>query len=408
MRKALILTMALVATSGCNKVKHQLVQWFTPEYKAAGDPTDLQPTFEGADAVRPRIKIRLLEIAKGFVQPTDIQFPPGDDETLVVLEKTGTAYWVARTGQERGEIFKVTVNTDSEAGLLGLAFHPKFTHNGKFYVNSTPVERGRLLTRISEWSVAPGRVRMAARQEHVLLEVEQPYPNHNAGQLAFGPDGYLYIPLGDGGWRGDPHENAQNPGVLLGKFLRIDIDRPAQSRAYGIPPDNPFIANHGYRPEIWALGLRNPWRFSFDPHDRLIVADVGQDKWEEIDIVTRGGNYGWDEREATHCYEPEMGCKREGYIDPVYEYGHDEGQSVTGGFVYTGRALPALAGKYVFGDFVAGRIWAFDLPADGQRVQKVYALGRWPLLISTFGRDASGELYVADFGLGGIYRLAPP
>ena len=269
---------------------------------------------------------------------------------------------------------------------------------------------GREVSRVSEWTLTDRNEIAVAKitRERILLEVEQPYPNHNAGQLAFGPDGMLYIGQGDGGFRADPHRHGQNPATLLGSMLRIDV-RPDESggRPYTIPADNPYPAGKA-APEAFAIGFRNPWKYSFDPRGRLIVADVGQDKHEEISIVEAGKNYGWDVREAGHCFNPASDCPRAGFVDPVHEYGREEGKSITGGFVYTGRRLPELQGKYVFGDFVSGRIWAMDLPESaGQRVKTVYSLGKWPVLISTFGQDENGEIYLGDYAQGGIFQLEP-
>jgi glucose/arabinose dehydrogenase len=353
-----------------------------------------------------------LEVTgRGFSENTDIQFVPGRPELAVILQKSGVAK-VARLGSnapaeaERSPtLLSLAVQTDSELGLLGLAFHPKFEQNGLFYLNYNP-EQGKLRTRIAEWHVPPAEIGSASASERrVVLEVAQPFKNHNAGQLVFGPDGYLYVGLGDGGSGGDPHDNGQNLGALLGKMLRIDIDRKDPGLEYAIPPDNPFVKG-GARPEIWAYGLRNPWRYSFDPRGRLIVADVGQNLWEEIDIVAAGENLGWRQREGRHCYAPKEGCRTEGLVDPIFEYGRDLGQSVTGGYVYTGKGLPELSGQYVFGDFVTGRIWSLSLPAERSDVQ-AKLLGEFSRAIATFGRDASGELYAGDFASGEILRFVP-
>jgi glucose/arabinose dehydrogenase len=306
-------------------------------------------------------------------------------------------------------VLTLSVRTDSELGLLGLAFHPRYPESGLFYVNSNP-EGGAMRTRISEWkaeaaSLGKGR----ASGERIVLEVEQPYQNHNGGQLAFGNDGFLYVALGDGGFRADPHGHAQNLGTLLGKILRIDIGGRSEG-GYGIPTDNPFVGVKGARAEIFAYGLRNPWRFSFDPHDRLVVGDVGQDTWEEIDLVGRGENLGWNAREARHCFDPKEGCRTQGLVEPVLEYGREAGTSITGGYVYTGKDVPELEGEYVFGDFVSGNVWAAKLPGPylaSKELVEPRHLGKWPFLISSFGRDETGELYLLDFAGGALYRLAP-
>jgi glucose/arabinose dehydrogenase len=242
--------------------------------------------------------------------------------------------------------------------------------------------------------------------ETILLEVKQPFPNHKAGQLAFGPDGYLYIGFGDGGSGGDPFNNAQNNTVILGKMLRIDVNKSQNGKNYSIPPDNPFIGNtKGYREEIYAYGLRNPWRFSFDPITKwLWVADVGQDLWEEIDIMTKGGNYGWRIMEGKHCYNPSSNCDTTGLIEPIWEYGHNEqgGRSITGGYVYRGKALPQLYGKYIFADFVSGKIWALSYDGKSQATNELIINSEKN--ISSFGVDRSNELYICSFD-GNIYRL---
>jgi glucose/arabinose dehydrogenase len=224
--------------------------------------------------------------------------------------------------------------------------------------------------------------------------VNQPFDNHNAGQLAFGADGYLYFGLGDGGSGGDPMGNGQNTNVLLGKMLRIDVDHTSTGKQYAIPADNPFVSGGG-APEIYAYGFRNPWRFSFDPPTgQLFVADVGQDAYEEIDIVTKGANYGWNTMEGTHCYSPATGCSMTGLTLPIIDYAHSEGVTVIGGFVYHGALLTGFQGTYLFGDFSNGKIWS--LTQSGGTWTKTLQLSTG-ISISSFGRDESGELYVVDY-----------
>lgn len=360
----------------------------------------------GVDATPlPRLKVSLTKVAKGFKQTTDIQFVPGLDRVLVGLRKTGSASWVSLADKSHGEVLKIDVLTASEEGLLGLAFHPKFVENRRFFLDYVVRKEGKDVSRIAEWTLPRDfQTGGKAREIRTLLEVEQPYPNHNAGQLAFGPDGFLYVGFGDGGSGGDPGNRAQDKGELLGKMLRIDVDRTQPGLAYAIPPDNPFVGKAGARGEIWALGLRNPWRYSFDSQGRLWAGDVGQDLWEEVDLIEKGGNYGWRVREARHCYKPKEGCKTQGFVEPVYEYAHGgDGISITGGYVYEGKAIPALRGRYVFSDYGSARLYGLD-PATRQVVD----LGRFDLIPTTFGRDSRGELYLGDFGTGDIYRLDPP
>jgi glucose/arabinose dehydrogenase len=352
-------------------------------------------------------------VARGFEQVTDIQFVPGSRTTAIVLQKTGAARLLTlpAPGEKRvieakdsPVLFRVAVRDRSELGLLGLAFSPKFRENGLFYVNYNP-EHGEMRTRVAEWHVSPARIGSeAAKERRVILEVAQPYANHNGGGLAFGPDGMLYIGLGDGGFRDDPRGHGQNLGSLLGKMLRIDVVLKDVGKEYAIPNDNPFLRTSGAKPEIFAYGLRNPWRYSFDPKGRLVAGDVGQDDWEEISIVPRGKNLGWKVREGAHCFAPKEGCRTSGLVDPLFEYGRALGISVTGGYVYTGKRIPWLEGHFVFGDFGSGRLWALKLPDTQRRVEPVY-LGRYSYAFSTFGRDGEGEIYAADFGPGGIYRL---
>ena len=294
------------------------------------------------------------------------------------------------------------VKAGGEQGLLGLAFDPDFATNGRFFVDYTD-NRGN--TTLSEFIRAPdGTVDAAA--ERILLTVNQPFSNHNGGMLAFGPDGYLYIGLGDGGSGGDPHGNGQNVGVLLGKILRIDVDA---GDSYAIPADNPFAdAGNGVRAEIWDYGLRNPWRFSFDTvSGALFIADVGQDEWEEVDVEAPGDgghNYGWNILEGTHCYASSS-CPKAGTTPPVATYSHQQGCSISGGYVYRGAAYPQLYGGYVYADYCSGTVWAFDADAalrsgNADPVQ----MGKFSFGPSAFGQDEAGELYVVDHS-GAIYRL---
>jgi glucose/arabinose dehydrogenase len=394
-----------------DRVRSQLVTLFAPEYERPQLLGPLAPRFAGTDAGRKQIALSMKTVAKGLEQPTDIQFPPDAKGYAVVLAKAGTAHWLRLANGAHGVLFRVEVLNQVEEGLLGLAFHPQFAQNRRFFINYVAGVGGKEVSRVAEWRLtrAEDFARSKAEPVRVLMELEQPYPNHNGGGLAFGPDGYLYIGWGDGGFRDDPHGHGQNPMTWLGSMLRIDVDAKSEGLAYAIPADNPFVGKPNFRPETWAYGLRNPWRYSFDARGRLIVADVGQNRWEEIDIVRAGDNLGWAIKEGFACFgEQQHPCQRKDLVDPVFVYGRDQGASVTGGYEYTGKQIAELSGLYVFGDFISGRLFALPLPEDrGQRIADPIALGQWPMMPSAFGRDLDGELYVADFTRGEIHRLAP-
>lgn len=394
---------------GC-EIRKTIVSLVSQEYSAEGDAANLTPQFIAPDDARPRIDIAVRQVADGFPRITDIQFQPDSDEIALVCTKGGDLFAADIDAGESRKLLSLPVVTESEQGLLGAAFHPDFESNGLIYLNYTIRENDVDYSIVSEMRIddPDNLLESDAGSERVLMKLEQPFQNHNAGQLAFGPDGMLYIGWGDGGWADDPHGNGQNGKTLLGSMLRIDV-RPDSDHAYSIPVDNPFLNQPGFQPETYAYGLRNPWRYSFDPDGRLVVADVGQDSFEEISIVRAGENYGWNIREAMHCFEPETGCRTDGLTDPVYEYGRNEGQSITGGYVYTGDEVPTLADKYIFADFISGRIWAIDLPADGRTaVTTAYALGKWPLLIATFGQNDAGEIFIGDFQRGAIFQIVEP
>lgn len=290
----------------------------------------------------------------------------------------------------------------SEEGLLGLALSPDFSETGHFFVYYSASDPRRSI--ISRFVAEAGAERVDPDSELVILEVPQPYSNHNGGQLAFGPDGRLYVGLGDGGSAGDPLGSGQDTSTLLGSILRIDVSAATPQEPYGVPPGNPFAGGDG-RGEIWAYGLRNPWRFSFDRSTgEMWAGDVGQNRWEEIDLVEGGGNYGWNVLEGSHCFSPSDGCRREGTVPPVWEYPLESGAcSVIGGYVYRGEAIPWLAGVYVFGDFCTGDV--MGLRQDGGRytAELLAAAG---LRIVSFGQDNAGELYLLS-QRSGIFRLAP-
>lgn len=295
------------------------------------------------------------------------------------------------------------VTSGGEQGLLGLAFHPNFRQNGYFYVNY--ITSNPLRTIVARYSAQQNNLEEANKNsELIILTVNQPFSNHNGGQLAFGPDGYLYIGLGDGGSAGDPFSNGQNRSTLLGKILRINVDQQSNGRNYGIPPDNPFLANtQGYREEIYAYGFRNPWRFSFDfVANNLWVGDVGQDRLEEIDLVMKGKNYGWNIMEGNSCYNQEN-CNQTGLELPVWNYTRDEGDAVIGGYIYHGQALSRLANGYIYGDYGSGRIWMLNYNGTAVGNTLITDTG---LNISSFGLDLNGELYFCALD-GKIYKLNP-
>lgn len=294
-------------------------------------------------------------------------------------------------------------DSGSEEGLLGLAFDPDYAQNGYFYVDYTAISPRRSV--ISRFTVSASDPNVAdPSSELVILEVAQPYPNHNGGSVVFGPDGYLYISFGDGGSGGDPQRNGQNTSVLLGKILRIDVRNARTEEPYRIPPDNPFAGSQDKRQEVWAYGLRNPWKITFDSlTGDLWAGDVGQNGYEELDIIRPGLNYGWNIMEGAHCYPETAQCDRTGLELPVAEYPTREGCAVTGGYVYRGQRLPELYGAYIYGDYCGGQVWA--LRWDGARVTEQMLLIDTDLRVPSFGVDAEQELYLLDYG-GKIYRLA--
>jgi glucose/arabinose dehydrogenase len=296
--------------------------------------------------------------------------------------------------------------TGEETGLLGMAFHPDFQSNKYFYVDYT-TKQSPLRSKISRFKVSLTNPDSAIRNsEFAVLTQVQPYDNHNGGHLVFGPDGYLYISFGDGGSEGDPDNYAQNRSVLLGKILRINVDSSSGGNNYSIPVTNPFYGNtQGWRQEIFTYGMRNTWKFSFDlPTNRIWAGDVGQDSWEEIDLLESGKNYGWRIMEGFACYNPPDDCDTTGLTLPIWSYGRSEGHSITGGYVYRGSAMPQLTGKYIYADFVFGRIWA--LTYDGINPTLSTLLYDSPDLMSSLGIDKHNEIYFCTYGTPGkIYKL---
>jgi len=341
-----------------------------------------------------------------FEEMTNLVQPDDTSDLMFVAEQGGVIYYFSSSNPQQANVFlDITDRVNrggNEEGLLGLVFGPDYQEDGYFYVYYSAADPTRSV--LSRFSLDQENTDVAdPESEVIIMEVEQPYSNHNAGQLAFGPDGYLYIGLGDGGGAGDPLGNGQNLGSLLGSILRIDVSGSSGPGDYEIPTDNPFVGIEGAQPEIWAYGLRNPWRFSFDSETGLLWAgDVGQSSWEEIDIITQGANYGWNIMEGSHCYSPSTGCNQSGLALPVVEYDHSQGCSVTGGYVYRGDQTASLQGYYIYGDYCSGNIWA--LAYDGDEVTENRLLVDSGLSITSFGEDLAGNLYILD-RQGGIYTL---
>lgn len=371
------------------------------------------PACSSDDDTGPGTNAAVLSVERAFpnltfVQPLEMKSPDDGTNRLFVVEQPGRIYVFPNDSAvvARTLFLDITDRVNDagyEQGLLGLAFHPDYATNGYFYVNYTAEGVNR--TVVSRFSVDPANADSAdPASEQVILTFAQPYTNHNGGCLQFGPDGYLYIGVGDGGSGGDPDGNGQNRATLLGSILRIDVDNPGGGAMYGIPSDNPFAGNaSGYAEEIYAYGLRNPWRFSFDTlTNRLWAGDVGQNLIEEIDIIEKGGNYGWNIMEGRQCYNA-TNCNTAGLILPVAQYTHSEGQSITGGYVYRGNRQPDLVGKYIYADFLSARLWALNYNGPNDAV--VELLANDVAAIASFAVDQDNELYLLSFD-GYIYRFA--
>jgi glucose/arabinose dehydrogenase len=349
--------------------------------------------------------IALTPFVSGFTNPIDFQSPDDGSGRIFIVEQPGTIRVVSGGSVLPTAFLDITakVNFDSnEQGLLGLAFHPGFSSSRRFYLNYDRLVGAQIQTVIAEYQASTNPNVADAASERILLTVNQPFPNHKGGQMAFGPDGFLYIAFGDGGSGGDPLGNGQNLQTLLGKIARIDVDHAGNGLQYAIPADNPFVgtANRG---EIFAYGFRNPWRFSFESSNgRLFVADVGQDKFEEIDLVQKGGNFGWNTMEGAHCFSPSSGCDMAGLTLPIAEYDHGEGATVIGGYVYHGTAVAALAGVYILGDFGNGKIWKLTESSGTWTRTLLLNSGH---NMSAFGQDAAGELYVVDYSAGSAFKI---
>jgi len=368
-------------------------------FTCGGDSTTVPPPAS--------VDLRLEQVATGLSFPVFVTAAPGDTSRLFIVEKGGTVR-ILKDGALLPTPFidlSARVTTGMEQGLLGMAFHPI---DGRVVLSFTVSgTTGGGKSRIATFTTGANPDQLDPASEALVLEVDQPYSNHNGGDVAFGPDGYLYIGLGDGGAGGDPQGHGQRRDDLLGSLLRLDIDH---GLPYTVPASNPFVGQAGIRPELWNWGMRNPWRFSFDrANGNLYIADVGQNAWEEVDVQpassSGGENYGWNKLEGTHCYGG-GGCSSTGMVPPVIEYNHDDGCSITGGYVYRGTAIPAIAGTYFYSDYCEG--WVRSFVYQGGRATDPRS---WPDLatgqqVTSFGQDARGELYIAVAN-GTIYRIAP-
>jgi glucose/arabinose dehydrogenase len=357
--------------------------------------------------------IAFVPFAEGFERPVFLADPNDGTGRLFVVEQGGLIK-IVQDGTVLAQPFLVLTDrvetSGSEQGLLSMAFDPDYAENGRFFVGYTGLDSTNVIAR---FETSAGDPNLAdPDSERVLISVPDPYRNHNGGLVMFGPDGYLYAGLGDGGSGGDPEGNGQDLSALLGKILRLDVrgEFAADEPAYRVPEDNPFVDRDGAAPEVWAYGLRNPWRFSFDRETGdLFIGDVGQNAWEEISVQPAdsagGENYGWNLLEGTHCYPEGEDCDPAGTVLPVAEYGHDLGISVTGGYVYRGTSISDLVGVYVFADYGSGNVWGLARDEGGtwQLAEPVAT----DLTVSSFSEDASGELYVTSFD-GTVYRVVAP
>jgi glucose/arabinose dehydrogenase len=367
-------------------------------------PTEAPPA-----AVAPSLDslaIKFIPVASGFTKPLYLTHAGDGSGRLFVVEQAGRILIIDEGVVNPTpflDIVSIVGSDANEQGLLGLAFHPNYASNGLFFVNYTDKQGD---TRIARYSVSDNPDVADPNSAKILLAIDQPYANHNGGQVVFGPDGYLYIGMGDGGAANDPHNNGQNLNALLGKILRIDVDN---GDPYAIPQDNPFASNGQGSPEIWSYGWRNPWRFSFDrATNDMYVADVGQNQYEEVHVelagTPSGQNYGWRLMEGAHCFDSnECDPASLGLVLPIAEYDHGQGCSITGGYVYRGSQFPTLTGVYFYGDYCSGIMWALRHEADGSWSQAELLQSGYT--ISSFGQDEAGEVYLVHHGGGEIFQL---
>ena len=380
----------------------------TPRITPTAAPTATPiPAGTGPDQLKAQL------VVAGLTDPVGVTNAGDGSNRLFVLQRGGQVRTINPDGTLGGTFVNMSgaarFVSGGEQGLLGLAFHPSFAANGRLFIDYTRGDGSGAWEDVVAELTSADRSTASPASERILLVVPDPYTNHNGGQLAFGPDGYLYIAMGDGGSGGDPLGNGQNTGALLGKILRIDVNGThAAGKEYAIPNSNPYapggVSPGGGLPEIWAYGLRNPWRFSFDrANGDLYIGDVGQNAWEEVDRQaggSRGGqNYGWNAFEGTHCFK---NCAGVTYFPPIAEYSHSSGCSVTGGYVYRGAAQAALKGFYVFSDYCSGTLWTVPAGGGTKTMKVVASTG---LNISSFGESQAGELYLVDIGGGGLYKV---
>ncbi len=382
---------------------------------ASGTPAPPSPTDSATGETSPPANatpgtLTLTTLVGGLESPVDVAIRPSDPSATYVVEQLGRIVVVRDSAVRAVPFLDITerVIAAGERGMLGLTFHPD-PDDDRLFVSYTDQRADQVVASFRAPSDPDAAVDPATEQ--ILLVMDDPFPNHNGGGLAFGPDGYLYISTGDGGGAGDPLGSGRDLGSLLGKVLRIDIDAGADGdRAYGIPADNPYVADPAARPETWLSGLRNPWRIRFDrATGDLWIGDVGQGDWEEVDVARAGVgglDFGWNVMEGTHCFVPASGCDPTGLAPPITEYGHDLGCSITGGTVYRGSAWPALAGSYLFSDYCSGRFWS--VPADAVGTVEPVLLLESGRSISSIAEDGAGELVATDLAAGELLRISAP
>lgn len=353
-----------------------------------------------------QINLALELVTGGFEKPLYLTHAGDQTNQVFVVEQAGRI-WIVENGTRLADPFMDIVNlvgsSANEQGLLSVAFHPDYVNNGHVFVNYTNRDGDTVIARYQR---TDNRNQADEESQEILLTIAQPYGNHNGGHILFGPDGYLYIGMGDGGAANDPHNYGQDVSHLLGKILRIDVDNGSP---YGVPADNPFVSVDDARPEIWSYGWRNPWRIAFDAlTEDMYVADVGQNQFEEVHVEFAnnlgGENYGWRLMEGNHCFNPsDCDPAALNVVLPVAEYDHAQGCSITGGYVYRGEAFPALAGTYLYGDYCTGIIWGIRPAGDGSWEEQL--LLQSDLIISSFGQDEAGELYLIEHRRGDIFRV---